>query len=170
METEKDKVRYVLPPSVRRSLKNKSRADRKFFDNLIIGIWCECRRGAEHVKSKRWEDWADDELPCYSGGQGAVFDDELDMSFNTARNKLSRKELEAVQRFIDTHTFADITDAKRQIAEDFTDSCMAAALNIVAEAFYTPARRALEAYIYGNGPMPEGIGKLTSINNQTERV
>ena len=128
--------RYTLPPNIRRSIQNKSRADRQFFDHLIIEVWCQCKRGAEHVKAKSWEEWADIELPCYSSGQNAIVDEELGMCFNTARNKLSRRELEAVQRFIDTHTFEDITDAKRQLTEDFTDSCMATALNIVEEKFY----------------------------------
>lgn len=131
MSTDETTERYSVPESVRRSLLNKSRRDRQFFDNIMLLVWCECKACRKRLPSI--DDWADCELPCYSTGRGAEIDHELGMAFNTPRRKLSRKELEAVQKFIETHEFSDLLQAVRELADDLVNSCVASALNVIDE-------------------------------------
>ena len=50
---------------------------------------------------------------------------------NTARRKLNRRELAAVQEFIDTHEWQTVAEAKMQIAADLLNDCCATALNVI---------------------------------------
>lgn len=109
------------------SIRNKSREDRMFFDNIALMVWCECKAGCSS-KSDSADGWADMMLPCYSGGEDAVLDEGLGMYFNTPRRKLSASQLCAIQGFIASHTFRSVTDAKEQMRPYFGD-CIATALN-----------------------------------------
>lgn len=112
---------------VRQSLLRKSAEDRKFFDCLCFEIWCQCRKGG--LRSSGWQEWCDMLLPCYSNGRNAITIGGI--TFNTPRQKLSVRELDAIQSFISTHTFADVADAKQQLAEDLFNDCIAISLNVL---------------------------------------
>ena len=112
-----------------KSIREKSRGDRIFFDNFVLLVWCECKAGAT-TKSKTYDEWADILLPCYSAGQNAIEDKDCGMYFNTPRNKMSASELEAVQQYISSNTFYSVTDAKEKMKRTFGD-CMTTALNIL---------------------------------------
>lgn len=114
--------RYIAPPSVRRSLLAQSRTDRRFFDQLVILIWCECK-DTTTTKSSSWEEWADCMLLSYKYG------------FATPRQMLSKRKLDALQAFINSHTFTSLTDARRQISCDLLDDCCAAALGCLSARY-----------------------------------
>lgn len=59
-------------------------------------------------------------------GRGAVL-----LFVGTARRKLNRRELAAVQEFIDTHEWQTVAEAKMQIAADLLNDCCATALNVI---------------------------------------
>ena len=54
---------------IRKSLLRKSRNDREFFDNLLLLIWCECRRPIAERREEEREWWKDVELCCYSSAR-----------------------------------------------------------------------------------------------------
>lgn len=112
------------------SIRNASRRDRQFFDNLALLVWCECKAGCT-TKSRGVDDWADMELGCYSAERGAVLDGELGQYFTTPRKKMGIRQLRAVQRFIDGSTFLSVQDAKEKMRPFFGD-CIASALNVLA--------------------------------------
>ena len=124
---------------IRKSLLRKSRNDREFFDNLLLLIWCECRRPIAERREEEREWWKDVELCCYSSARrgGTAKHDAWDTGdgvyVTTARRRLSEREIEAVQEFIDTHEWTTVTEAKMQIAADLLDDCCATALNVIVE-------------------------------------
>lgn len=124
---------------IRKSLLKKSSNDRMFFDNLLLLIWCECRRPIAERREEEREWWKDVELCCYSSARrgGTAKHDAWDTGdgvyVTTARRRLSEREIEAVQEFIDTHEWTTVTEAKMQIAADLLDDCCATALNVIVE-------------------------------------
>lgn len=122
---------------IRKSLLKKSSNDRMFFDNLLLLIWCECRRPIAERREEEREWWKDVELCCYSSARrgGMARNDALDVGddiyVNTALRKLNRRELAAVQEFIDTHEWQTVAEAKMQIAADLLNDCCATALNVI---------------------------------------
>ncbi len=124
---------------IRKSLLKKSSNDRMFFDNLLLLIWCECRRPIAERREEEREWWKDVELCCYSSARrgGTAKHDAWDTGdgvyVTTARRKLNRRELAAVQEFIDTHEWQTVAEAKMQIAADLLNDCCATALNVIVE-------------------------------------
>lgn len=124
---------------IRKSLLKKSSNDRMFFDNLLLLTWCECRRPIAERREEEREWWKDVELCCYSSARrgGTAKHDAWDTGdgvyVTTARRRLSEREIEAVQEFIDTHEWTTVTEAKMQIAADLLDDCCATALNVIVE-------------------------------------
>lgn len=122
---------------IRKSLLKKSSNDRMFFDNLLLLIWCECRRPIAERREEEREWWKDVELCCYSSARrgGTAKHDAWDTGdgvyVTTARRKLNRRELAAVQEFIDTHEWQTVAEAKMQIAADLLNDCCATALNVI---------------------------------------
>lgn len=122
---------------IRKSLLRKSRNDREFFDNLQRLIWCECNKPLQLRREAEREWWKDVELCCYSSARrgGTAKHDAWDTGdgvyVTTARRRLSEREIEAVQEFIDTHEWTTVTEAKMQIAADLLDDCCATALNVI---------------------------------------
>lgn len=122
---------------IRKSLLRKSRNDREFFDNLQLLIWCECRRPIAERREEEREWWKDVELCCYSSARrgGMAKHDAWDTGdgvyVTTARRRLSEREIEAVQEFIDTHEWQTVAEAKMQIAADLLNDCCATALNVI---------------------------------------
>ena len=122
---------------IRKSLLKKSSNDRMFFDNLLLLIWCECRRPIAERREEEREWWKDVELCCYSSARrgGTAKHDAWDTGdgvyVTTARRRLSEREIEAVQEFIDTHEWTTVTEAKMQIAADLLNDCCATALNVI---------------------------------------
>lgn len=109
------------------SIRNKSRGDRMFFDNLALMVWCECKADCAS-KNKATDGWADMMLPCYSAGDDAMLDEGLGMYFNTPRKKLSVSQLDAIQAFMASHSFRSVADAKEQMRPYFGD-CITTSLN-----------------------------------------
>lgn len=124
---------------IRKSLLKKSSNDRMFFDNLLLLIWCECRRPIAERREEEREWWKDVELCCYSSARrgGMAKHDAWDTGdgvyVTTARRRLSEREIEAVQEFIDTHEWQTVAEAKMQIAADLLNDCCATALNVIVE-------------------------------------
>lgn len=124
---------------IRKSLLKKSSNDRMFFDNLLLLIWCECRRSIAERREEEREWWKDVELCCYSSARrgGMAKHDAWDTGdgvyVTTARRRLSEREIEAVQEFIDTHEWQTVAEAKMQIAADLLNDCCATALNVIVE-------------------------------------
>lgn len=124
---------------IRKSLLKKSSNDRMFFDNLQRLIWCECNKPLQLRREAEREWWKDVELCCYSSARrgGTAKHDAWDTGdgvyVTTARRRLSEREIEAVQEFIDTHEWTTVTEAKMQIAADLLDDCCATALNVIVE-------------------------------------
>ena len=122
---------------IRKSLLKKSSNDRMFFDNLLLLIWCECRRRIAERREEEREWWKDVELCCYSSARrgGTAKHDAWDTGdgvyVTTARRRLSEREIEAVQEFIDTHEWQTVAEAKMQIAADLLNDCCATALNVI---------------------------------------
>lgn len=122
---------------IRKSLLKKSSNDRMFFDNLLLLIWCECRRRIAERREAEREWWKDVELCCYSSARrgGTAKHDAWDTGdgvyVTTARRRLSEREIEAVQEFIDTHEWQTVAEAKMQIAADLLNDCCATALNVI---------------------------------------
>lgn len=122
---------------IRKSLLKKSSNDRMFFDNLLLLIWCECRRPIAERREEEREWWKDVELCCYSSARrgGMARNDAWDTGdgvyVTTARRRLSEREIEAVQEFIDTHEWQTVAEAKMQIAADLLNDCCATALNVI---------------------------------------
>ena len=122
---------------IRKSLLKKSSNDRMFFDNLLLLIWCECRRPIAERREEEREWWKDVELCCYSSARrgGTAKHDAWDTGdgvyVTTARRKLNRRELAAVQEFIDAHEWQTVAEAKMQIAADLLNDCCATALNVI---------------------------------------
>lgn len=122
---------------IRKSLLKKSSNDRMFFDNLLLLIWCECRRPIAERREEEREWWKDVELCCYSSARrgGTAKHDAWDTGdgvyVTTARRRLSEREIEAVQEFIDTHEWQTVAEAKMQIAADLLNDCCATALNVI---------------------------------------
>ena len=96
----------------------------------------KCRQNRREAE-REW--WKDVELPCYSSARrgGTAKHDAWDTGdgvyVTTARRRLSEREIEAVQEFIDTHEWATVTEAKMQIAADLLDDCCTTALNEIVE-------------------------------------
>lgn len=122
---------------IRKSLLKKSSNDRMFFDNLLLLIWCECRRPIAERREEEREWWKDVELCCYSSARrgGTAKHDAWDTGdgvyVTTARRRLSEREIEAVQEFIDTHEWQTVAEAKMQIAADLLNDCCATTLNVI---------------------------------------
>ena len=122
---------------IRKSLLKKSSNDRMFFDNLLLLIWCECRRPIAERREEEREWWKDVELCCYSSARrgGTAKHDAWDTGdgvyVTTARRRLSEREIEAVQEFIDKHEWQTVAEAKMQIAADLLNDCCATALNVI---------------------------------------
>ena len=125
---------YMSKIRIMQSLQNKARRDRIFFDSLVRLIWAECKAG--NTKSKTSEEWQDVLIPCYSDGQGATWCGPFRNArpffgtewMNTPRNKLSKREVEAIHRFIETHTFTTEMQAVKTITEVLFGSCIASSL------------------------------------------
>ncbi|MCD8206513.1 MAG: hypothetical protein LUD72_01095 [Bacteroidales bacterium] len=106
--------------NIRRRLLDLSRNNRTFMDDLQQLIWCECREG-NTTKSTSWEDWCDIWLST-ARLEGASCDWD-GKPYLTPRNAMTKEQLEAVQGFIDTHTFHDGIQARREIADDLLNHC-----------------------------------------------
>lgn len=117
------------------AIRQASRHNRMFFDNLTLLLWCECKAG-NTTRSTSVNQWADIELPSYSEGKGGRYDPDTGMCFNTPKRMMSPSQLAAVQRFIDSHTFDSVTDAREQL-RPFLGDCITSALGVIAETVRT---------------------------------
>ncbi len=124
----------MFNPKITASLQRKSRANRVFFDHLVLLIWCEIRL----PKEKRDPEWYDVELPSYRGSMHNNSDEhisinnKMQIAFDTPKQILSQREIAELTAWMNATFVTTFREGHAAIAAIVGD-CIACGLNVIEE-------------------------------------